>query len=262
MADLIFNAPTPRFASDTQLPQAVGQAGAPPVRVDRYGESFSQDLNVDRYAEEGGLFVSRNATLGTGIAQTANTTEDTTKPFIVGFNNAAVGGKSVRLLRLLMRPTAVSSSQTIQNISVVTAAGNNYSSAGTDYNIAVSGLNTTVGYVNTGRAGVANASILSVLRVGVPVTVLGTSPKLQAKFSPRTTTIPVIGDEYIMYFGQRGTGGGEISLVQPVSTTINRYVKYCDPVIVDAQYSFMIIPWAASIAGAMSWEYELIWGER
>lgn len=251
-------------AYDQTLPQQVaGQSGIAQDRGDRYGERFSQDLLVDRYAEEGSLFVSRSATLGTGIAQTANTTEDTTKPFIVGFNNAAANGKSLRLIRLLLRPTAVSSSQTIQNISIVTAGGNVYASAGTDYNLKVSGLNATVGYANIGRAGSDQASILSVLRVGVPVTVLGTgAPKLQTRFSPRTTTIPVLGDEYIMYFGQRGTGGGEISLVQPVSTTINRYVKYCDPVIVDPQYSFMIIPWAAGIAGAMSFEYELVWSER
>lgn len=253
---------------DNSLPSPVQGAGTPTITSNRYGDQLVDQLATDVGAERGALFVSRNATLGTGIAQTANTTEDTTKPFIVGFNNASAtigsgstGGRSIRLVRLFMRPTAVSSSQTIQNISIVTAAGNNYSSAGTDYNIKVSGLNATVGYANIGRADSDAASIMSAFRVGVPVTVLGTAPKLQAKFSPRTTTIPVVGDEYIMYFGQRGTGGGEISLVQPVSTTINRYVKYCDPVIIPPQYSFMVIPWAASIAGAMSWEFELVWME-
>lgn len=248
---------------DTSLPQA--HATSAEARGDRYGDQFVRELDMDRIAEQGSLFRSGNATLGTGIAQTANTTEDTTKPFIFGLNGDTAiptgTGKSVRLVRLVMRPTAVSSGQTIQNISVVVSVGGSRSSAGTDYKINVSGLNATVGYSNVGRVGANNNSILSALWVGAPVTVLGTNPRLAARFSPRTTTIPVVGDEYVMYFGTKTGSGGETSVINPVGTTINRYVKFCDPVIVDVGGSFMVIPWAAGIGGAMSWEYELVWAE-
>lgn len=248
-------------ASDTALPGQVQQSGTPEQRGDRYGETFVQDLNTDRYAEEGGLFVARSATLGTGIAQTANTTEDTTKPFIVGGVPSTVQ-KSVRLVRLLLRPTAVSSGQTIQNISVITTSGAGYASAGTDYNILVTGVNATVGYTNIGRSGANNASVLASLRVGVPVAALVSPSHLQTRWSPRTTTIPVVGDEYVTYFGNRAAGGPEVGHVQPVSTTINRYVKVADPVIVEPGTAFMVVLWAAGIGGAMSWEFELVWAER
>lgn len=237
------------------------------TRGNRYGEPFTELVTEDIYAEEGSLFATRSATLGTGIAQTANTTEDTTKPFITFYNpTATVGalGKSVRLLRIKMRPTAVSSGQTIQNFSMVTGTGNFYSSAGTDYSAAVTGINATVGIANIGKSGSNVASVLTAgnLRVGVPVTVLGTNTHLQSRWSPRTTTIPVVGDEYIMYFGNRGSYAGEISTVIPVGTTIDQFVRYLEPVIIDPGNSFMIIPWAAGIGGAMSWEFEMVWGER
>lgn len=247
--------------SELSLPQAVGQTGTPELRGNGYGDQYVNQLTLDRAALQGSLFRSMNATIGTGIAQTANTTQDTTKPFIVGVNPAAAT-KRVRLVSLIMKPTAVSSGQTTQRIDVVTCAGIAYASAGTDYLNLVSGLNATVGYSNVGRAAQNNASILSVLRVGVPVTVLGSEARLQAHFSPRVTTIPVIQDEYVMTFGDLGGANVPPTTLIPVGTTIDRIVKACGPVIVDPGYSFMIIPWAASVAGAMSWEFELTWYEE
>jgi hypothetical protein len=249
------------IVSDLSLPQARAQTGTPELRGSPYGDQYVNQLTLDRMALQGSLFRAMNATIGTGIAQTANTTQDTTKPFITGANPAA-STKRVRLVSLIMKPTAVSSSQTTQRIDVVTCAGVAYASAGTDYLTLASGLNGVTGYSNVGRAAQNNASVLSVLRVGVPVTVLGSEARLQAHFSPRVTTIPVVQDEYVMTFGDLGAASVPGTGIVPVGTTVDRIVKACGPVIVDPGYSFLIIPWAASIAGAMSWEFELTWTEE
>lgn len=214
---------------------------------------------MDRMAEDGSLFHMANATPGTGIAQTANTTSDTTKPFIV-MVNPVTSTKRVYLHRLILRPTAVSSGQTTQNIDVFTCDGIAYASAGTDYLAAASGI-ATAGYRQL-RSGHANASVLSVIRVGVPVTVLGTTPRLLAHYLPRQTTIPVIGDTYTMHFGSLYGTIGPGNTPEPVSTTVNQYARQFPPIIVDPGTSCLIIPWAASIGGAMSWEFDFDWSEN
>lgn len=230
------------------------------ARSNRYAEQYLQQFSLDRLAEEGSLFRVRNATLGTGIAQTANTTQDTAKPFLV-FTMPSSAKRSFRLHRLWMRPTAVSSGQTIQNIDVVVDIGGVRASAGTDYNLKVSGLNATVGYNPIGNAVLSSSSQLSGLWVGVPAYTLGATPSLAARFQPRTTTIPVVGDEYIINFGSLFSGG-PVPVVTPVSTTINTYIKNEPAIVVPPGGSAIVIPWAASIAGAMSWEFDVIWSER
>ena len=237
----------------------VGSNGAPSVRANRYGEQFVQQYTLERLALEGSLFRVRNATIATGIAQTANTTQDTAKPFICG-RNPTISKRSVYLHRLYLRPTAVSSSQTTQRIDVITDTGGLRASAGTDYNIKVTGLNASVGYNNL-KGDVSRASVLDQLYVGVPVWTPGTNQQLAAHFSPRTTTIPVIGDEFIINFGSL-FAGGPVPTLTPVGTTIDTFVKNEPPVIVPPGCGFEVVLWAASIAGAMSWEFDLIWSER
>lgn len=228
-------------------------------RGNRYGELYHNQYSLDRLTLEGSLFRVRNASQYTGIAQTANTTQDTTKPFLF-FMVPITAKRSMQLHRLWMRPTAVSSGQTVQNIDVISSVGGSYTSGGTDYDINVSGLNATVGYSNF-RPDINPTSILSVLRVGAPTVVLGTTPSLVGSFRPRTTTIPVVGDEYIINFGNLFSGERGQS-VQPVSTTINTYTKQEPACIVLPGCQLMVIPWAASIGGAMSWEFDAIWSER
>ncbi len=169
--------------------------------------------------------------------------------------------KSAHLLRLLLKPTAVSSGETIIVVDVVTCRGQAWSSAGTDFGVAASGIATS-GYHGF-RTGKPSASVLSVLRVGVPVTVLGSDPRNVARFTPRATTIPVIQDQYVMNFAALGDGfRSRPSTVIPVGTTIDRIEEEFAPVIVDPGDSFLIIPWAAGALGALSYEFELVWAER
>lgn len=234
--------------------------GAVYRRASKYGEQYVNVLNLDRLADEGSLFRLRNPTQYTGVAQTANTTQDTTKPFLFG-SNPSTSKKSVRLLRLRLRATAVSSGQTVQNIDVITAIGGSRASAGTDNKIQVTGLNATIGYNNVGRADVSQASVMDALWAGAPVTVLGTNAQLAASMQGRTTTIPVIGDEYIINFGSLFSGSAGNG-VTPVGTTVDSFVKQEPACIIPPGCTFMVIPWAVGIGGAMSWEYELIWTER
>jgi hypothetical protein len=246
-----------------QIPatQLVGVNGYPLVeRGNRYGEQYFNQYSLDRLGDEGSLFRVRNATLGTGIAQTQNTTQDTAKPFLA-FVVPSTAIKSFRPLRIWMRPTAVASGQTIQNIDVITDVGGTRASAGTDYNLKVTGLNASVGYNPVGRSGLNPSSILSQLYVGVPVWTPGSQQQLQARFQPRTTTIPVVGDEYIINFGSL-FAGGPVPVVTPVSTTINTYVKNEPAIVVEPGCGMIVIPWAAGIGSAMSWEFDLIWAER
>lgn len=244
-------------AGERALPQRV--TGYPEVRGSEYGESYVNPLSMHRAALQGTLFVSRNTTQGTGIAQTANTTSDTTKPFITG-TNPSTSNKNIHLIYLRLRPTAVSSGETIQTIDIVTCDGVAWSSAGTDFNQIASGI-ATAGYHGV-NSGLNLASVHSVLRVGVPVTVLGANPRNVVRFVPRQTTIPVVGDSYMMRFGSMGSDFWPgVSVVEPVSTTINNYVRDFTPLIIAPGTSYMIIPWAAGILGAMSWEFELCWME-
>ncbi len=242
------------------LPDHVSDGGTYYQRGNGYGEKYVNPLSMHRLAHEGSLYHIANTTNGTGIAQTANTTSDTTKPFITG-TVSPNATKSVHLLRLLMKPTAVSSGETIVNIDVVTCRGQAWASAGTDFGTPATGI-ATAGY-HTFRTGKGVASSHSVLRVGVPVTVLGSDPRNVSRFIPRATTIPVIQDQYIMNFAALGDGfRARPSLVIPVGTTIDRIEEDFAPVIIDPGDSYMIIPWAAGILGAMSWEFELVWAER
>lgn len=246
-------------ASDV-LPDRVADNAYPEARGSRYGELATNPFSLHRSALEGNVFIARNATQATGIAQTANTTSDTTKPFIT-LTVGATAVKSVHLIYLILKPTAVSSGQTTQRIDIVTCDGTAWSSAGTNYNQIASGI-ATAGYhgVNTGKN---ESSVLSNFYVGVPVTVLGTNSRNVVRFVPRQTTIPVIADTYGMRFG---AFGGDWALpntgAEPVSTTVNQYWRDFLPLIIAPGTSAMVIPWAASIAGAMSWEFELAWLER
>lgn len=244
-------------ALPTEPPVAAG--GSPENRANRYGESIVREVHYDQLAHEGSLFQMTNATFGTGVAQTQNTTSDTTKPFIFGIV-PSTAKKSVFLHRLTMRPTAVSSGQTEQQIHIITSTAPTRSSAGTDYNVIGSGI-AAAGYRNL-RQGVNNASVMSGLWVGAPVAVLGTLPRLVASFTPRVATIPVVNDVYVMEFGGALGGGHQGDHAIVASTTVNYYYKRCAPVICDPGTGFMVVPYAASIGGAMSWEFELLWSER
>lgn len=238
----------------------VGVNGYPlKARGNRYGEQYTNQFSLDRLADEGSLFRVRNATQYTGVAQTANTTQDTTKPFLF-FTVPATATKSMRLHKLWLRATAIASGQTVQNIDVVTMVGGSRSSAGTDYLINVSGLNGTIGYSNF-RPDLNPSSILSGIWAGVPVTVLGTTPSLIGSHRGRTTTIPVVGDEYVINFGNL-FNQGQAPGITPVGTTVDTFVKHEPACIVKPGCSLMVIPWAAGVGSAMSWEFDAIWSER
>lgn len=247
---------------DQLLPPGVDfQQGSTPVtRTTRYGEGIGRSAdNLDMLAEDGELFMVTNATYATGVAQTANTTADTAKPFIFMIVPTTTK-KFVKLHRLMMKPTAVSSGQTQQVIQIITSTAPTRTSAGTDYNQYASGQ-AAAGYRNL-RSDIAPASVLSALWVGAPVTVLGTTPRLVAEFAPRVATIPVVNDVYVMNFGGINFSSPQSDHAIVASTTVNYYYKQCAPVIVGPGTGVMVVPYAASIGGAMSWEFELIWSER
>ncbi len=238
----------------------VGANGYPLVqRSNKYGEIFHNQLGIDRLVDEGSLFRVRNATVATGIAQTQNTTQDTAKPFIMG-RNPTTSLRTIRIHRLYLRATAIASGQTVQYVDVVVDTGGLRASAGTDYNIRVTGLNASVGY-NDLKGGAAVLSAMDQLFVGVPVYTPGTNQKLVAHIKPRTTTIPVVGDEYVMNFGSMFAGAAGTA-VTPVGTTVDTFVSQHPLVVVPPGCSFEIIPWAASVGSAMSWEFDMIWSER
>lgn len=246
--------------ADTGLPTAANQNADKDERRTRYGESITFPLGLDLAGEDGELFMTTNATIGTGVAQTANTTQDTTKPFIMAVV-PATATKSVRLHRLMMRPTAVSSGQTVQNIDVITSTAGSRTSAGTQYGQAASGI-ATAGYRNY-RQSLAPASVMDAnLWIGAPVTVLGTTPRLIAHFQPRVGTIPVINDEYTLLFGSFFGHNNQTDRVIVAGTTVDYFARQFGPCIIDPGCCVMVIPWAGSIGGAMSWEFELIWSER
>lgn len=248
------------IANDSGLPVTViNQGGNPETRGSRYGDAYNVNAySPDALAEDGELFLMTNATVGTGIAQTANTTADTTKPFIF-MSNPVTSKKFMRIHRLRLKPTAVSSGQTVQNISVVSSVAGSHTSAGTDYNLIGSGI-AAPGYRNM-RSGLNQSSVADGIWVGVPVTVLGTLPRLITNFQPRVATIPVANDIYEINFGGANwQGQGDHAIV--ASTTVDYFSTFAPPCIIDPGTCLMIIPWAGSIGGAMSWELELLWSER
>lgn len=238
------------------LPGKIADNGYQNQRVDGYGDTFVQQWTPRRAAQEGSYFVVQNATAGTGVAQTANTTQDATHPFI-GISVPGTQGKSFYLDYIMMKPTAVSSGQTTQNLDIIVCAGTATLAAGTDYSAKATGIGTA-GY-RSPNTNVVGSSMLANLRVGAPTAVLGTDARQLVHAIPRDSVIPVAGDQYILVFGREGgfTASGDIA-----GTTAKQIVIPCPPVIVAPGYAMLFIPWAASVAGAMSWEFEMGWWER
>lgn len=238
------------------------QGSTPDTRTTRYGDTYAYDsLNLDALAEDGELFVTTNAVQGTGVTVGPAITQAAAVLLPMLFGSVPTTTKKfVRLHRLKIRLTGIGSGHTSINFNVVTSVGAVRSSAGTDY-LALHSALGVAGYHGI-RSDQNPASVMSALWAGVPVTTLGTTPKLITHWNPRTGTIPVALDEYTITFGGPGIFHVPADHAVVASTTVNMYYHQSAPCIVGPGSSFAVGLWAASMAGTTAAEWELIWSER
>lgn len=250
-------------ANADSLPSKVANNGYPEVRGTGYGEVFHANaFELDNLARDGELFQFQNAAQGTGVTVTANTTQAAAglTPAI-NFTLAATATKSVTVHRLRIRMVGIGSGHTALNLQVIIAQiAGAYSVAGTDYLVRGSAPGTA-GYHNV-RSDLVVASQMATLRAGIPTVALGTLPSLVAHWQPRTATIPVAGDEYMMNFGGTAFANQQSDHAIVASTTANYYYHQASPCIVAPGGSFSFGMWGASMAGTSSIEWEMLWSER
>jgi len=204
-----------------------------------------------QFADEGTYFCATNPTPGTGIASAAApTTLDDTKPFWLLKNNSSTSSpKTVYLDFLKVIVTAAGTNGTninfVSKTDVANSAGR-YTSGGstiTPVNVNVNSGTATQSQVYAGAITAASAS---------------GSARLLDHIQLRPV-IPVVGDTYIINFGQVDPAVGSL---QVSGTSIANAVYSSPPVVVGAQQYWLGHLFLASQSAASSYEFTLCWVER
>jgi len=230
------------------LPSVNAEGAEITPRYGRYGEQYTYPVGkggVYQAADEGCYFIAHNPTSGTGLATTAAPTARTaTKPFIMLMNQDSVGGKRVYLDYIKF---------------IVTAAGTAGASLHIDF-----GIDNGVGRYTSGAAMTAvptnvnmDSNIASVCNaLGGPITATAETAAYRGlgTWVPKIS-IPVVGDHYIMTFGNINSIGLGVA-------TIASNICGFHPVVIGPQQTFLVYPWLPSQSAASSYEVEMGWYER
>lgn len=227
---------------------ADGSLDTESLRRSGYGEEYVIPFSVRVAADEGGYFVARNATPGTGQAgHAAPTTHDTAKPFVMLKNGAEAGGMRVYLDYLKLLVTAAGSSGTL-NYATHTVDKNRTPGSG--------GVALTVVNVNPQST---RSTVLSLALAG-PV-VPGESNSAEARIVAHQrarTVIPVVGDILLFNFGGDPVPSGA---VMAGTTELDRII-HCPPIVLGPGDSYHLVLWRASQSGAASYEVEIGFWQR
>ena len=225
-----------------------GSVDTESARGSGYGEPYVIPFGVRVAADEGGYFIARNATPGTGQAgHAACTTHDTAKPFVMLQNGAEAGGMRVYLDYLKLVVTAAGTSGTL-NFATHTVDKNRTPGSG--------GVALTVVNVNPQST---RSTVLSSVLAG-PI-VPGESNSADARIVAHQrarTVIPVVGDVLLFNFGGAAIPSGAVM----AGTTELERVIHCPPIVLGPGDSYHLVLWRASQSGAASYEVEIGLWER
>ena len=216
-------------------------------RVNGYGEPYVQAFDVRQAADEGGYFVGRNATPGTGVAgHAACTTHDTEKAYLLLKNEST--GARVYLDYIKLRCTAAGTGGTLDYATHTVDKDRTYSSGGA----ALTTLNVSQ------QSTRSNALTTAYIGAVVPAQANTASAKIVAHHALRAAVIAVVGDVAIFNFGgplvtSSGLQEGTLELEK---------VYHCPPVLLGPGDSYHLVIWSASQSAAKSYECEMGYWQR
>ncbi|KKL53707.1 hypothetical protein LCGC14_2272760 [marine sediment metagenome] len=217
-------------------------------RQSGYGEDYVIPFSTRVAADEGGYFLARNTTPGTGQAgHAAPTTHDTAKPFIMLKNGAEANGKRVYLDFLKLQLTAAGTAGTVNYATHTIDKARTPGTGGVALTVVNTNLQSTL------------STVLSSAIAG-PV-VPGESNSAEARIVAHArarTVIPVAGDVLLFNFG-----GGPVNTgaVMAGTTELERVIQ-CPPIVIGPGDSYHLVLWRASQSGAASYEIEIGFWER
>ncbi len=243
------------------LPQKVSDGSAVGQRGDGYGVPYTIPRSRYQLAEEGYYFICKNATPGTGvIGHAAPTTFDQAKPYIVGYNGQASGGRNIYLDYLKLTLVTASVADVGMRINVVVEGVNRYSANGADYSAKAG---QAAGYVDMNPLR-PQTSAHSILRIGgtCAATAAGATARTLVSVVPRPTILSVVGDTYLLKFGAVGEMGLQYGGNVIEGTTLANLAFPVAPVIVPPGHSWLVHTWGASQSTGHTWEFEFGWWER
>ena len=194
-------------------------------------------------ADEGGYFIARNATPGTGQAgHAAPTTHDTAKPFVMLKNGAESGGARVYLDYLKLVVTAAGTGGTLN---YATHTVDKARTPGTG------GVALTVVNVNMQAT---TSTVLSSAIAGPIVPGESNSGEARIVAHQRArTVIPVVGDVLLFKFGGEPIG---TAMILAGTAQLERVI-HCPPIVIGPGDSYHLVLWRASQSAAASYECEI-----
>jgi len=217
------------------------------ARVSGYGEPYVKAFDVRQAADEGGYFIGRNATPGTGVAgHAACTTHDTEKAYLMLKNGSA--SERVYLDYIKLRCTAAGTGGTLDYATHTIDKDRTYSSGGGNLTV----LN--VSQQSTRGTALTTAKIGAV----VPAQANTTNAKIVAHHALRAAVIAVVGDLVVFNFGgplvtASGLQEGTLELEK---------VYHCPPILLGPGDSYHLVIWSGSQSAAKSYECEMGFWQR
>jgi hypothetical protein len=197
----------------------------------------------------GRAFVATNPTPGTGLAnQAAPTSFDETKYFMTVKNTDQTGGVDIvpDYIKLICTAAGTGGASTHLTVTIDTDVAN------TRWTSGGSVLTPVATNGKRGDAGVAS------IHAGALVTVAGPAKRIVSNSILRTV-IPVVGDTYILSFGDPTINAG----ATPLNGTNPALVVLEAPaVVVPPQWALCFALWLPSQSVASSWEVEFGWFEE
>jgi hypothetical protein len=231
------------------LPSANTANAQAEARSSTYGELFSQPVGLGNYTLglEGSYYKAINPTIGTGIAQTVQTSFANTNGVLTMHNGASAGGVNLVLDYVRLVNTVVGTSTTSTQAAIAIDNITRYSSGGSS----ITGLNNC----NMGASQASQAVVhFGALTLASP----SASVRYLSRFNLRTA-IMVILEEWIITFGRVNLGGFNTMS----GTAAQRMMVEAGPVVLAPGDEMVLHLWnVANVTTPPSWEFELAWYER
>lgn len=191
-----------------------------------------------------------NPTPGTGIIQNVDTAFASTKPLLLVFNGAAVGGPSVFLDYIKLINAATGTSSTSAQLAAILDTADRYSSGGTKLADPLGGGTPGAVKVNSALSDTPNVRI----HFGAVVAVAAVAARQVSRDMVKTQAAPcwTLGDEVYMKFD---TFDFSPALTSGAGTAI--FGVPSGPVVIAPQHSFLLYLWHPALTVAPQWEVEV-----
>jgi hypothetical protein len=216
------------------------------LRGTRYGEAIVSPLGSKMYgyADEGSYILATNPTMGTGIAGiAASTSYDAAEHLLLVRNTHATKRFYLDFIDLVV--TAAGASGTTTGFTMVGDKGTTrYTSGG-----------STITPINPNMDGSNPGSDLTIKFGALVTTAASADVRPLGDFLCRTV-IKVVGDSYRFTFGD-SNACWDLAGASLDGTTSAKITIPCPPVVLGENDQFLLSDWAASQAGASSYQFRM-----